>query len=353
LPGFRILNTHALEDRNLNVIFPSRIKPDVSVYRSDACPEQPTDSSLLEIVIEFKSNVYDDPFSDNPKAKRDDDGIEKPRYLLNSSKLANDTLGQISTYAAAQLGSQFRTHAYSILVVKRRARILRWDRSGVIVTAAIEFNKDPLLAEFFRRYSQAPGDMRGIDQSVSVISDPKAEDGVAARKALRLPNKVSLFRLEIPTSDGFSRYFITTAPEAIFYAPPGRATRGFHAYDISGKTPCFLKDTWRVDIPDIQAEGLTYEALNNHSVANIPKCVASGDISTVTYHATKTYGYASQEWALPPTELTGHGQLIPHRHYRLALDVIGRSLLNFRSSYELVRAVRDAIIGKLYRPNCK
>jgi hypothetical protein len=77
------------------------------------------------------------------------------------------------------------------------------------------------------------------------------------------------------------------------------------------------------------------------------------EISSRESHATKTYGYASKEWALPPTELTGHGQLIPHRHYRLALDVIGRSLLNFRSSHELVRAVRDAIIGKLYRPNCK
>ena len=39
--------------------------------------------------------------------------------------------------------------------------------------------------------------------------------------------------------------------------------------------------------------------------------------------------------------------LILHRHYRLALDVIDRSLTDFKSSYEMVSAVRDAIIGKL------
>jgi hypothetical protein len=341
LPHFQIFNSYASEDRNPNINFPTRIKPDVSVYHTDACPPSPTDSSLIEIAIEFKWNQNDDPFCDDPKVKRLEDGTEKAKSFIHNSKLANDTLGQISTYAAAQLGSQFRTHAYSILILKNLARILRWDRSGAIVTAAFDYNKYPLLAEFFRRYSRAPRDMRGIDQSVS---DPTAEDAVAARKALGLSDEVPLFKLEIPITGGSSRYFITTPPQAIFYAPPGRATRGFHAYDIFRKTQCFLKDTWRVNIIDIQAEGLTYKMLEGR-VRNIPKCVAFGDISTMTYHATKTCDYSSQDWTLPTS-----GRLIPHRHYRLALDVIGRSLMSFTSSYEMVKAVRDAIIGRLNDP---
>jgi len=349
LPGFCLRDSHKSNDRNLNIQFPSRIRPDVSVYRDNVPSELLTDSSLLEIAIEFKWLCYDDPFCDNLKPKRLPDGIEKKSFV-NSSQLANDTLGQISTYATAQLGSQFRTHAFSILIVKDLARILRWDRSGVIVTAAIHYNEDPLLVEFFRRYSQAPPDMRGIDQSVSAL-DPTAEDAIAARTALGFGIDVPLFKLEIPISGCSSGFFITTPPQAIFFAPPGRATRGFHAYDISNKKPCFVKDTWRVDLPGIQAEGLTYDILARApgGVRNIPKCVAFGDISTMEYHATKTSGYTLEHWSIPST-YGSRPSLIPHRHYRLALDVIGRSLLAFTSSYELVRAVRDAIYGRLTNP---
>jgi hypothetical protein len=229
--------------------------------------------------------------------------------------------------------------------VKNLARILRWDRSGTIVTEAFNYNESPLLAEFFRRYSQAPRKMRGIDQSVSA---PTAEEAAAAGKALGLDVKVPLFKLEIPISSGASRYFITTTPQAAFHIPAGRATRGFHAYDISQATLCFVKDTWRIDLPGIRAEGLTYKTLKNGHVRNIPKCIAFGDILTRTYHATKTSDYSSRKWARPT-----NGHLIPHRHYRLALDVIGRSLTAFNSSYEMVGAVHDAIIGRLNNPICK
>ncbi|KAI9466125.1 hypothetical protein BJY52DRAFT_1110112, partial [Lactarius psammicola] len=67
--------------------------------------------------------------------------------------LAKDTLGKITAYASAQRGSQFRTHIYYIFILRQTARILRWDRTGTIVTQPIEYNESPLPAEFFRRYS--------------------------------------------------------------------------------------------------------------------------------------------------------------------------------------------------------
>jgi hypothetical protein len=78
---------------------------------------------------------------------------------------------------------------------------------------------------------------------------------------------------------------------------------------------------------------------------HVPQCVTFGDISTITYHATKTSLYVSAPWACP-----ANAHFVPHRHYRLALDVIGRSLLEFESSYEMVAAVRDAIVGRLNDP---
>jgi hypothetical protein len=302
--------------------------------------------------MEVKWSYDDDPFENvHDVITRDQVTIKS---IFHETTRGTDTLGQITSYAAAHLGSQFRTHVYSVLIVKDQARILRWDRSGAIVTEAIPYNKSPLLVEFFRRYSQAPPEMRGIDQSVS---DPTLEEELAAREALQADNdidtvskvsKVSpapLFKLGVPSNGGV-RYFITNAPRSLFYTPPGRATRGFRAYDISEKTCFFLKDTWRIDLQDIQPEGLTYEKLQLAAVPNIPQCVAFGDILTTKYHATKTLAYVSEPWACHRNE----GLFIPHRHYRLVLDVIGSPLSTFKSSYDMVAAVRDAVIGRFNKP---
>jgi len=50
---------------------------------------------------------------------------------------------------------------------------------------------------------------------------------------------------------------------------------------------------------------------------------------------------SAKSWAC---HLDAH--FIPHQHYCLALDVIGCSLVTFKTSYEMVAAVRDAIIGE-------
>ncbi|KAF8219911.1 hypothetical protein L208DRAFT_1336793 [Tricholoma matsutake] len=142
--------------------------------------------------------------------------------------------------------------------------------------------------------------------------------------------------------DGSPLYYIAASPRVTLYTPPGCATRGFPAYDISRCVPVFMKDSWRVDIPDIWAEGLIYNKLKAAGVHHVPDCLSSGDILTNRYHATKTFKYINVPWAC---YLTAH--FVPHRHYHLTLDVIGCSLTTFRSSYEMVSVVHDAIIGKL------
>ena len=345
MPNFRPVNCSSSLDHNPNTDFTFAIKPDVAVYQASVDPDVRTDSSLAELFIEFKWCNEDDPFCDPYYVTAD--GKTGKSFLkksfLKDTKKATDTLGQITSYAAIQLGSQFRTHIFSVLIVRDLARIIRWDRSGAIVTEAIFYNQSSLLVDFFRRYSQAPPEMHGIDQSVS---DPTPEEKNVARRALVLGNDIPLVKLKIPSTGGCApRYFITTTPRAAIYSPPGRATRGFRAYDISQAAICFLKDSWRVDLPDIQAEGLTYEALKKANVRNVPESVAYGDISTTKYHATKTLTYAKETWAC-----SNFDHLIPHRHYRLALNVVGRSLLAFDSSYEMVAAVRDAIVGRFNRP---
>ena len=310
------------------------IKPDVCVYHPSDTKVTGTESSLVEIIIEFKW-----PPSNHPFMWSNDNDNEQ--HFSDLPEAAFDTLGQITDYVATHLSSQFRTHIYSVLLGKRTATILRWDKAGTIITEPIDYNTSPHLVKFFRHYSCASPAMRGMDQSVS---EPTLAEVAVARQVLELDKKAQLFKLEILRAGHTSNYFITCAPIASLYTPPGCGTRVFHAYDIAEGKKVLLKDSWRVDLPDIQPEGLTYETLMKANVRNIPHSLASGDIKTDKYHATMTNKYDQS-----PIAST---HFIPHQHYHLVLDIIGTPLTKFASSYELVATVCDALVGE-FQFGCK
>ena len=95
---------------------------------------------------------------------------------------------------------------------------------------------------------------------------------------------------------------------------------------------------------DIWPEGRLYKKLKIAKVHNIPDCLSSGDITTDQYHASKTCTYLKKSWACVSEAQLWH--FIPHQHYHLTLDAIRRPLTNFQTSYEMVYAVRDTIIGE-------
>ncbi|KAK0221542.1 hypothetical protein IW262DRAFT_1231100, partial [Armillaria fumosa] len=57
---------------------------------------------------------------------------------------------RVVSYANAQLASQYRTHLFTVFISAEKARLLRWDRSGVIVTRAFSYNsgESTYLQEF-------------------------------------------------------------------------------------------------------------------------------------------------------------------------------------------------------------
>jgi len=182
--------------------------------------------------------------------------------------------------------------------------------------------------------------MHGKDDTVS---HPTTSEAHVARKALGLGKKDPLIKLSIPGADGNPSYFVTSAPEAPVYAPPGRAIHGFKAYDISHSRIVFLKDLWRIDVEGIQPEGEVYKTLRRAEVPHVPQCLTWGDISTNDYHSTTTWRYTSAPWAVLSETPSTH--FLPHRHYHLTLDIVGHTLMEYHSSYEMVGAVRDGIIG--------
>jgi hypothetical protein len=186
-----------------------------------------TDSSLAELFIKFKWNAGDDPFCDTYGCPCCD--VPNTKSFLRDMKSSVDTLGQITSYAATHFGAQFRMHIYSVFIMKDTARILCWDRLGIIVMEAFKYNESPYLTEFFHRFSTASPEMRGKDQSAS---DPMSSEALAARHSLGLDKKVPLVKLQIPNANGSPLYFITSAPRATPYTPPECATRGGPAYNF-------------------------------------------------------------------------------------------------------------------------
>ncbi|KAG1783472.1 hypothetical protein EV702DRAFT_959781, partial [Suillus placidus] len=69
--------------------------------------------------------------------------------FISQTKKDIDTLGQITSYTAAQLTTQYRTHTFSVLIIQDQACIIRWDSEGAVVTSSIHYNTEPHLADFF------------------------------------------------------------------------------------------------------------------------------------------------------------------------------------------------------------
>ncbi|GJJ15670.1 hypothetical protein Clacol_009948 [Clathrus columnatus] len=111
------------EFKDINMKRGYKIAPDVCVFHRGS----DVDITQAEIMMELKSDKTADPFADESKVS-----------FVKESITGGETLGQTTVYAAAHQASQFRTHA----------RLLRWDRSGVVVTKAIPIDS-PEFIEFF------------------------------------------------------------------------------------------------------------------------------------------------------------------------------------------------------------
>jgi hypothetical protein len=92
---------------------------------------------------------------------------DSPGSFEHETEASKDAMGEITSYAVAQLATQFRTHIFTILVCGGYPRLLRWDRSGAVVTAAFDYCSR-FLGEFFWRYDRTSSGDRGVDLSVSI-----------------------------------------------------------------------------------------------------------------------------------------------------------------------------------------
>jgi hypothetical protein len=128
------------------------MKPDIGVYSTNLKPPDgvTTDFALMELCGELKGSRTDDGFKD-PTPRYDTHGSDAKRHAFeHPTGAAEETSGQITSYAAALLARQFRTHAFFFLLTGPSVRIICWDRSCAIVSEAILYASAPkILVEFF------------------------------------------------------------------------------------------------------------------------------------------------------------------------------------------------------------
>ena len=136
-------------------IFSGRvIKP---YYNSSHSDVERADVESAERLVEAKFSEQDDPFEE----------VLTDNGFLCDSDRAIQTLGQLTSYATAHPAAQFRIHVFSILLFRKSARLMRWDRAGVIVSERIRLDKSVLAWFFFLRFSNANDMERGYDPIVT------------------------------------------------------------------------------------------------------------------------------------------------------------------------------------------
>ena len=310
------------------------IKPDITYYNSPRSDVERADVESAELMIEAKFSEQDDPFKDVPTDKG---------FLRNSDK-AKQTLGQVTSYATAHLAAQFRTHVFSILLFRKSARLMRWDRAGVIVSERIRLDKS-MLARFFWRFSNANASDRGHDPTVTPFKFTKTLTKEFLYNRLQFAadlvnvkvEDVNFFEVLLPREN--HRYVIGKATYLGVASLASRATRTFKAWCLTTRRPVFLKDTWRILSRSQRPEHEIYEKLATAEVHHIATVLDHSDFKD---HRTLTGKYAQESWV----RIKDPKPFRTLQHYRLVLQEIGRSLTSFKDFREVLRAMRNALRGK-------
>nr|VWO99842.1 Swi1p [Ganoderma boninense] len=262
------------------------------------------------VPIEFKYGL--DPFDEKKSGNADATSREKVR-------------GQVTHYAELIMSIQQRLFLFMFVIIGRKFCILRWDRSGVVVSEAVDYVDGwEVFCDILWRISLAhrfAPEMLGMDPSVVRLRRTNTEWKRMSAAAESNPNDVDdkerildekeltepftfkyvrdafketvddkaypRYKVTVPGKDKV-RYFLIGKP--IFQAKglAGRGTRGYIAleYDPTsskGRKPrvdrfVFLKDAWRMKYDGVRPEGDILADLNENQVSYVPTLLCHGDV---------------------------------------------------------------------------
>ncbi|KAI0641114.1 hypothetical protein C8Q79DRAFT_991709 [Trametes meyenii] len=306
------------------------------------------DWSAVELCIECTTGR--DPF---------DDGA--PDFVSKSDD-GKKVLGRILSCIELIFKRQQRTCVYSVLMFGRMCRIIRFDRSGAIVTHSFNYRTmGCVLIEFLWRYARWDRLSRGHDPSATLIlpgsefaeamivragkdkNPEKLGDYVRQMFEDSLDPRWSWWKLRVDGEDGV-RYFVAGKPNFVAPGVSGGGTRYFVALDAANLDGPFyyLKDTWRAVCHHVDREGSTLRLLNEMGVHYVPTLEYHGDLFEEA-QVTKTQDLwedLRRDNEEPTSYLFRRRQ-----HYRLVVQEIGLNMSQFSRSLEMVYALRCCIVA--------
>ncbi|KAI0745673.1 hypothetical protein C8Q76DRAFT_764828 [Earliella scabrosa] len=245
------------------------------------------------------------------------------------------------------------------------ARLLRWDRSGCVVSESFDLHEHPeLLCDFLWRFSQTSDAGRGHDITEEamfhtlITAETRFQLGVEGTELANAvarhyqPGKaiaVEILVREDEHEDPHLRRFIVSRPVVDPVWLDGRGTRGFWAVDPSRDRVAFLKDTWILG-SSTELEGDTIRSLNLAGVCNVPRLVCHGEVlvnfdpsQRGSIQDTRTNEFSFHRWVCRMGGKTVH---VSHRkHYRMVLDIVGYDLRSMRGTEELLHAGYDVLVA--------
>ncbi|EPQ50689.1 hypothetical protein GLOTRDRAFT_13566, partial [Gloeophyllum trabeum ATCC 11539] len=258
---------------------------------------------------------------------------------------------QLMSRVAVRFACQQRTHMFSMIILGGYARIIRWDRAGAVFTERIDYVACPeKLAMFLWHFAHLDRRQQGYDDTAELIEEDSRLHNMMMKK-IADGSKMSAKDKDLPeayvldyfkdSSSGAAlgptkpRYFLVGRPHFTAPGMTGRATRGYVALDEENNELVYLKDCWRVDLPDMTREGDVIQLMNNEGVQCVPTLVYHGDIEG---QRTSTQEHWSGDTGKPSS-------FRPHQHYRLVVQEVGCPLSDFKHSEELVKVITECIAG--------
>uniref|UniRef100_A0A0W0FV24 Protein kinase domain-containing protein n=2 Tax=Moniliophthora roreri TaxID=221103 RepID=A0A0W0FV24_MONRR len=302
------------------------IELDVSVYPKGITLDRKLDISRVEMFFEFSKD--DSGFDDSGKRPFEKEAADSQK-----------TRAQLATYASAIMATQFRTHVFCVEVTGHYARLIRFDREGAVVTSAFRYDTDTHLVDFLWRFNHATRENQGHDPSVK-IPEPTDSNVEKARRVLNLAPQTVVWRFEVydEANEQVLVFYGAISPLSMSLSPFGRCTRGLVVMDVHGNK-VYLKDTWRIVRQGMVKEGDIYAKLHQSGVSHIPHVVAHGDASP------GTSWQSTISLSLPSLVTTDEDSeyLRPFTHYFIVFREVGRPLVKFSTTWELVNSMKDAM----------
>lgn len=344
---------------------------------------------------DIKGGESEDPMIFMERKKKgplDDDGERDFRTDTSDGRLAR---GQFLAYAREIFASGHRTACFAFVILPHyKARLIRFDNSGIIFTNRFEYNTTPHLGRLFWILEHGSRELLGFDTSVQSLSP--ISPLVARAKSILVANETSLphsitprhfFKADcdtfflFPVWDSVKKVVHRVIASEPYFSSPdfiGRSTRGYLGVDLdeSGGQVCFLKDSWRISVRGIHQESETYRLLEKNGVTQyLPGFYFGGDVPIVapevdlihsdcttlhfvlpepdeasSFQHSLTYEIVDSDLSIgrvfsdKSEKPIDDVEMYPHVHHRQLFSKIGAPLESFQSTRQLCNVLYHCVI---------